>query len=132
MGELTDSDWPAYLCSLRDDEARALAVWLATEGLDVGEFMEIVDQAYVAAPDHWRGRSRPFMVGFGRPAAQAYARRKRRLAGLMVAFEDALVSGALPGDVTPQDLQPATSACLKQRQAEEVLSALERARRGQE
>ncbi len=131
MADVAGFDWPGYFRGLQDDEARVLARWLAAEGLGLGEFMEIVDQAYAAAPDQWHGRSQPFMAHWGGPAAKAYARRKRRFAGLIATLEEALVSGALPGDVAPQELQLSASPWTKQRQAEELLSALERARRGQ-
>jgi hypothetical protein len=131
MAGVAGFDWPGYFRSLDDDEARALARWLAAESLGVGEFTEVVDRAYAAAPDQWQGQPRPFVAQFGRPAAQAYARRKRGFAGL-AALEEALMSGALPGDVAPLELQTRASSYTRQRQADKLLSALERARRGQE
>jgi hypothetical protein len=122
-------DWPGYLRRLSGDEARALAAWLATEGLDVGEFMDVVDRAYATAPARWRARPRPFLTRLGRPAAEAYARRKQRFAHLLATLEEALVAGALPGEVAPEDLRLSVSPHTEQRRAADHLAALERARR---
>jgi hypothetical protein len=94
--------------------------------------MEIVDRAYAAAWDDWHGRLQPFMAQVGRPAAEGYARRKRQGTRLLAMLEQALMSGALPGEVAPQELELPVLPRLEQRQAEEVLGALERLRRGQE
>jgi hypothetical protein len=131
MADLARSDWPGYFRSLPDDDACALAIWLAAKGLDVGEFMEVVDRAYAAAPAHWDGQWQRYVAQFGRLAANAYARRKRRFAGLMATLEEALISGALPGDVAPQELRASALPWTKRRQPEELLCALERVRRGQ-
>ncbi len=118
-------DWRLYLRDLQEDEALSLATWLAAEGLHVGEFMEIVDRAYAAAPNPERGRSSHFVAQFGRPVARAYARRKRRCAGRTAALEEALVSGALPGDVgRPQELQMAVSPCSQRGQPEDLVRVL--------
>jgi hypothetical protein len=106
MADVAGVDWPGYFRSLPAGEARALAAWLAAEGLAVGEFMEVVDRAYATAPEAWRGRSRPFVARRGRVAAAAYARRKRQCAGLLAALDEALISGALPGDVASRELRP--------------------------
>ncbi len=105
MVEFTSFDWDGYIRGLEGSEALELGRWLLDEGLGVGEFIEIVDRAYAAAPERWRRRPRRFMAHVGRPAAMAYARRKRWYAGLIAAYEDALASGALPGDVAPLELQ---------------------------
>lgn len=105
MVAVSDFDWHGYVRGLGGDEALALARWLGNEGLSVGEFAEIVDGAYAAAPDQWCGQPRRFMAHVDRPAAAAYARRKRRFAGLIAAYEDALASGALPADAAPLELQ---------------------------
>jgi hypothetical protein len=47
-------------------------------------------------------------------------------------LEQALMSGALPGEVAPQELALPVLARVPQRQAEDVLGALERLRHGQE
>jgi hypothetical protein len=132
MAGLASFDWPGYLSSLPDGEAYALAIWLAAEGLGAGEFMEIVDRAYAEAPDHWQGRSRAFLAQVGRPEAEAFARRKRRFGALMATLEQALISGALPGEIAPQELALPALPRTDQRPAAELLDALERARCGQE
>jgi hypothetical protein len=129
MADLAGVDWSDYLRSLRDDDVRALAIWLAARDLDVGEFMEVVDRAYTEAPAHWRGRSQRYIAQFGWLAANAYARRKRRFAALVATLEQALISGALPGDVMPQELTLVRLPRTKRRQSGELLSALERVRR---
>ncbi len=106
MDDVEGLDWVGYFRGLSADEVRELAAWLAAEFLEVGEFMEIVDRGYAQASEEWRGRSRAFAAQCGRPVAKGYARRKRRFAELMAALEEARMSGALPGDVAPQELQP--------------------------
>jgi len=125
MADLRGVDWPIYFRGLQEDEARALAVWLAAEGLAVGEFMEIVDRAYAAAPDQVPWRSHQFPSRFGRPVAKAYALRKRQCAGLTAALEEVLISGAFPGDVALQELDLSASPWTTQRPAEDLLRALE-------
>jgi hypothetical protein len=132
MADLTGCNWPGYMRSLQDDEVRDLAIWLTVSGLDVSEFMEVVDRAYAVAPACWRGQSHRYVARFGRRAASIYARRKRRFARLMATLEEALISGALPGEVTPQELRLCTLPWTKRREPGEVLSALERVRRSQE
>jgi hypothetical protein len=106
MAAVLGVDWPGYFRGLRESDARTLSAWLAAEGLAVGEFMEIVDRAFAAAPDAWHGRSRPFVARFGRAAAAAYARRKRQCPGYLAALEEALISGARPADVAARELRP--------------------------
>jgi hypothetical protein len=129
MAGLACFDWPRYLSGLADGEARALATWLAAEGLDLGEFMDVVDRAYATAPARWRARPRPFLARLGRPAVEAYARRKRRFAHLLATLEEALVAGALPGEVAPEELRLPVSPHTEHRRAADHLAALERARR---
>jgi len=131
MADLEGFDWPGYLRGLQDHEALALAIWLAVEGLRVGEFIEIVDHTYAAAGGKWPGPPESFVAQFGRAAAHAYAQRRRRFAGLTAVLEEALLSGAFPGDVAPQELDLRALPHLRRRQVEELLGALERARRGQ-
>src|SRR6266536_5454397 len=125
MADLTDLNWPGYVRSLQDDELRALATWLAAKGLGVGEFMEVVDRAYAVATAQWRWQSQHYVAQCGRRAANVYARRKRRFARLMATLEDALISGALPGEVAPQELQPSALPWTKRRQPDELVAALE-------
>jgi hypothetical protein len=122
-------DWPDYWRSLDKDGARALARWLAAEELQVGEFMEVVDRVYVATPEARRGRSRYFVTQTGRPNAEVYARRKQQFVGLMAAFQEALLSGALPGDVAPLQLRPTQTPLRQTRPAANLVVAIERARR---
>jgi hypothetical protein len=124
-------NWSRYLRGRRDDETHALAAWLATEGLGVPEFMEVVDRAYATAPRHGRGPTEDFVVRFGRPAAEIYARRKWRFAGLVAAYELALMSGALRGEVAPEELDPCVSPRARGGRADELVGALERAMHGQ-
>jgi len=112
-------------------ERYLLVPWLATEGLQLSKFTDIVDRAYVVAPVHGRGGPRNFVAVVGRPAAQAYARRKRRFAGLSSALDDALISGAMPGDIAPDELSISTSV-IRSSRPEDLLNALERIARGQE
>jgi hypothetical protein len=127
MTQLTGFDWAGYFRGLPEDEAYALATWLARECLGVREFMEIVDRAYAAAPRPEREHREGFLVRRGRPAAEAYARCKRRFAGLVAAYELALMSGALRGEVTPEELDSCPWHGTERRRAEELLGALERA-----
>jgi hypothetical protein len=129
MAGLACFDWPRYLSGLADAEARALATWLAAEGLALSEFMDVVDRAYAAAPAPQRVRPRPFLARWGRPAAAAYARRKRRFAALLAALDEALVSGALPGEVAPEELRLPVPPQVKERRTGELLAALQQARR---
>jgi hypothetical protein len=128
MSDVLGIDWVDYFRRLSDDELHELATWLAAESLTVGEFTDLVDRLYRQVADEWQGRSQAFVVRCGRPLVEAYARRKRRFAGLLAALEEARMSGALPGDVAFQELQPLPQAA--PRTAEELLQALERARSG--
>jgi hypothetical protein len=123
-------DWVDYFHHLSDDEIRELAAWLAAEFLGVGEFTDIVDRVYVWALDDWRGREPAFVTLCKRSVVEAYAGRKRRFTELMAALEDAQMSGALSGDVVPQELQPLRPPWSGTRTAEQLLGALERARGG--
>jgi hypothetical protein len=132
MADLGGLDWPGVFRSLRNDDVRTLAFWLADLELQVGEFMEVVDRAYAGAPEPWRGQPQAFMLQIGQPAAQCYALRKRRYAHLMALLEEALASGALAGEVAPRELEFPVAPRPKPRPAEELAGALERAKRGQE
>jgi hypothetical protein len=131
MGGLPGFDWSGYFRSLEDRDVRALATWLAAEGLDVGELMEVVDRSYAEAPGHWRGQSHRYLAQVGRLAATLYARRKRRFAALMATLEEALISGALPGDVAPGELRLPTRPWTKRREPGELISTIERVRHGE-
>jgi hypothetical protein len=41
VADLLGLDWPRYFRTLPEDEVRALATCLGTQGLQVGEFMEV-------------------------------------------------------------------------------------------
>ncbi|HEU0028131.1 MAG TPA: hypothetical protein VFQ25_13540 [Ktedonobacterales bacterium] len=125
-------DWVGFFHSLSDDEVLDLAAWLTAEGLEVGEFMEVVDRAYARTLEEWRGQSPVFMAWFGRPAAMRYARRKRRFSELMTAQEEARMSGALPGDVALDELKPLQPPWTTSPSAEKVLGALMCAQRDAE
>ncbi len=87
-----------------------------------------MDRAYAAAPTAWRSQLRPFMTEIGQPTAAAYALRKHRFASLVGALEEALLSGAMAGDVSPQELRPLTTPPMHERPIAQVIAALERAR----
>src|SRR5579859_6239409 len=106
MNNLAGLDWMGYFHSLSDDEIHELAAWLAAERLEVGEFMEVVDRVYARTSDEWRGQAPVFVDWFGRPDARAYAHRKQRFAELTAALEEARMTGALSGDVAPEELEP--------------------------
>ena len=130
MNSLLGLDWISYFHSLSDDETRTLAAWLATERIDLGEFMEVVDRVFARTLDEWRGQPSVFIDCYGRPGAEDYARRKRRFAGLMAALEEADMTGALPGEVAPEELEVAQPDWANASSLERVLGALECARRG--
>lgn len=132
MANTASLNWPRYFHSLLEDEAYALAAWLERNDLTVGEFMEIVDRAHAVAPERWSGQSRRSPGELERASVETYAGRKRRFAALMTAFEDALSSGAFPGDVVPQELLPSPPREAEHRQTAALLGALERAARGEE
>jgi len=123
-------DWPRYFRALPDDDVRALATWLGAQGLQVGEFMEVVDRVYATAPRRWRGRTEVFVSVVGRPTARSYAQRKRHFGRLMAMLEAAMVSGALPGDVAPQELDLPVAIQTEPRPVDELLAALERVSHG--
>ncbi len=130
MAESTDFDWSGYLRRLRDEDAFALAAWLAAEGLSAGEFVEVVDAAHIAAPLPWRGAPEHFVSLVGRPVAKTYATRKRRFARLHLLLEQALMSGAFPGEVAPDELELPLASPNQRQRVDEVLGALARAIRG--
>ncbi len=132
MADSRGLDWPDYLHSLQDDDIRVLACWLAAEGLLVGEFMEVVDRAYAAAPEPWRAQTQAFMIQIGQPAAERYVLRKRRFTRLMAMLEEALASGALAGEVAPQELELSVPPQPMPRSVKTLLDMLEHARHGQE
>jgi hypothetical protein len=132
MANNEDLDWPDYWQSLDEDGVGALASWLAAEDLQVGEFTDVVDRAYAAAPTLWRTRARYFVPQVGRPSAEAYARRKHQFFGLMAAFHEALLSGALPGDVAPHQLRPTQPSSRERRAVAILAAAIEHARRAQD
>lgn len=128
MDDVVGMDWGDYFHRLSDNEIRELATWLAAECLEVWEFMDIVDRAYVQASDDWHERQPAFVASRGRPVVEGYARRKRRFAELMIALDEACLRGALPGDVAPEDLRPLRSPKVEPRSVNDLLGALERAR----
>ncbi len=131
MSELPAFDWLRYFHGLTGDQAHDLAAWLAAHDLDMGEFMEIVDRSYALAPDYWHGEPHHFIARVGARTAAAYGQRKRRFAALMTALEDALVSGAFLGEVARDELLPAAPSPVGRRGELELLSMLERMRRGE-
>jgi hypothetical protein len=74
------------------------------QGLQLGEFMEVVDRVYATVPRRWRRRMEVFVSVVGRPTARSYAPRKRHFGRLMAMLEAVMLSGALTGDVAPQQL----------------------------
>lgn len=132
MNSLIGLDWIGYFHSLSNDEMRALADWLVAERLDVGEFMEVVDRVFARTLYEWREQPSVFIVCYGRPGAEEYARRKRRFAELMGALDEACMTGALPGDVAPEELEATQPDWAEAPSLESVLGALEYARRGSE
>jgi hypothetical protein len=132
MANTASLSWPRYFRSQSADEVLALAVWLDRNGLKVGEFMEVVDRAHAVAPERWSGQPQRSLAELVRASAATYAERKRRFAAFMTAFEDALSSGAFPGDVALQELRPSPPGEAEHRQMAALVGALERAARGQE
>jgi hypothetical protein len=129
MGDWPGIDWGNYFHRLSDDEIGELAMWLAAEDLAVGEFTDLLDRLSRRAADEWRGRSLALVASCGHAMVEEYARRKRRYVELLAALEEAQMSGALPGEVAPKELQPLPRAAPR-RTAEELLQVLERARSG--
>ena len=130
MDNLVGLDWGDYFHRLSDDEIQELATWLANEFLEVWEFMDIVDRAYVQAPDEWRRQPPAFVSRYGRSMVERYAQRKRRFAELVASLEDARLRGALPGDVSPEELQPLHPRGIRHHSVEDLRSELEHARDG--
>ncbi len=126
MANQVGLDWPGYLRNLGGDDARALATWLGAQGLQVGEFMEVVDRAYATWPERRRWRPDAFISRVGRYAAASYAFRKRHFARLVAMLEEAMASGALPGEVAPQELDLPVKIHTEGRSVDELLAALER------
>lgn len=77
MADQPNVDWSGYIGGLREGDLCALAIWLADEGLGVGEFMEIVERAYATAPECWHEQWPAFMVRRGYPAATCACYSKR-------------------------------------------------------
>jgi hypothetical protein len=132
MDDLPFIDWVDYLHGLSDGDLHELATWLAAERLKVSEFTDILDRMYARASERWRGRAAAFVTCCGRPAAEAYGRRRRRFAEFMAALEDAQMSGAMPGTVAPQELDPLALRLPQApaRTAEELFGVLMRVRSG--
>lgn len=130
MDDMVGIDWVSYFHRLSTDEIHELATWLAAERLEVWELMDIVDRAYAKEPDDWRRQSPAFVASCGRPAVEGYARRKRRFVELMAALDAARLSGALPGEVALEDLQPLRLPGTEPRPVADLLDELERARGG--
>jgi hypothetical protein len=126
MADQVSLDWPGYIRGLPAHEARALAAWLGAQGLQLGEFMELVDRAYARRHEHWRGRPDAFIRLVGTPVARRYALRKRRFARLVALLEAAMLSGAMPGEVAPYELDLPVAYLTSVRPMEELLAALER------
>jgi hypothetical protein len=119
-------DWPGYFRALPEDEARDLATWLGAQGLQVGEFIEVVDRAYAGWPERWRRRPDLFMRLVGLRTASSYAIRKRHFARLVAMLEEAMASGALPGEVAPRELDLPVRIQLERHSVDELLLALGR------
>lgn len=130
MNSLIGFDWISYFQSLSDVEMRNLATWLVAECLHVGEFMEVVDRVYARTADKWREQPAVFVVWHGLPGAEDYAHRKQRFAKLIAALDEASMSGALPGDVAPNELELSQPHPAAAPSIGEVLGALEYARNG--
>ena len=132
MADQVGLDWPNYFRTLPEGDARALASWLGAQRLQVGEFMEVVDRAYAAWPRPWSGQRDAFIDLVGTQAAARYAFRKRHFARLVAMLEAAMISGALPGEVAPQELDLPVADQIAPRPVEELLSAVERVSHGRE
>jgi hypothetical protein len=127
MADQVGLDWPGYFRALREDDARALATWLGSQGLRVGEYIEVVDHAYARWPER---QPDVFIRLVGRRAASSYAVRKRHFARLVAMLEEAMASGALPGEVAPQELDLPVSIQTERPRVDELLAALDRVTRG--
>ena len=68
------------------------------------------------------------MTEIGQPTAEAYARRKHRFASLVGALEEALLSGAMARDVSPQELRPLPTPLMHAPPIAQAIATLERAR----
>ncbi len=121
-------NWGSYFHDLSDEEVRDLANWLSAEFLEVWEFTDIVDRMYVQAADTWRARPPAFVAGCGRPAVTRYARRKRHFTEITAAHDEARLRGALPGEVTPEELQPLRPPHTRRPSVEHLIGVLEIAR----
>jgi hypothetical protein len=86
--------------------------------------MEIVDRAYVVGRLQWRGRPDAFIRLVGRHAAARYAFRKRHYARLVALLDEAMASGALPGEVAPQELDLPVKILIERRSVDELLAAV--------
>lgn len=130
MANVGSLDWGNYFHTLSDDDIRELAGWLAAEYLELWEFMDIVDRAYIQATDAWHGQVPAFVSCCGRPAVTRYARRKQHFAELAITLDEARVRGALPGEVEAEELQPLRAPKISHQTMEDLLGVLERARGG--
>jgi|GEM_PF-1808653 len=131
MDNVVGIDWVDYFHCLSQDAIHELAAWLVAQQLEVWEFTDIVDRAYTQIPEGADRPSAEFVARIGRPAAEAYAGRKRVFARLMarlVALEDARMSGALPGEVALGEIEPRPMPSTRVRSADELFGVLERAR----
>ncbi|MGZ3637521.1 MAG: hypothetical protein ACXWQR_08940 [Ktedonobacterales bacterium] len=130
MDKVTGLDWGDYFHDLSDDDIRELAGWLAAECIEVWEFMDIVDRAYVQTSEAQRERSPAFVRCYGHPVVAGYARRKQRFAELTATLDEARLRGALPDEVAPEELQPLLTSRTRHHSVEDLLGMLERARGG--
>ena len=126
MADLVGLDWSRYFRGLPTADARALAGWLSSRGLRLGEFMEIVDRAYATSGYRWRGRSDAFVSLVGTPMAERYAHRKHRVSMLVALREEALASGAFPREVAASDLDFGWHLQIESQSESELLARFER------
>jgi hypothetical protein len=126
MAEQVGLDWPGYFRTLPAGDAREFATWLYAQGLQLGEFMDVVDRAYATWPRPWRAGQDAFIALAGRQTATSYAFRKRYFARLVALLEEAMATGALPGEVAPQELDLPVRMQTQPRSVDELLAALER------
>jgi hypothetical protein len=123
-------DWPGYFRGLKATDARALAAWLAAQGLQVGEFMEVVDHVYAIWGRHWPAQPDAFIGLVGTQTATSYASRKRQFSRLAAMLEEAMATGALPGEVAPQELDLPVKLWIEPRSEAELLESFDRLGQG--
>ena len=126
MADQVGLDWPRYFRTMPDGNAREFASWLHAQGLQVGEFIEVVDHAYARWAQQWWRTPDAFIDLVGRRTATSYAVRKRYFARLVALLEEAMATGALPGEVAPQELDLPVKIQNQPRSVDELLAALER------